>query len=88
MALGLLFGATCTGALLGSMPGMAVGAIVGTVRRRHLTLAYDAPRENAFLRFLVPALIAVVIWVLYFYLVLHHVLPALLKQEWHPSTRS
>lgn len=77
-AMGL--GAVCAGALLGCMPGMAIGAIVGAVRRPRLTLAYDAPRENALLRILIPALIAVAIWTAYFYLMFHYLFPFLMNR--------
>jgi hypothetical protein len=48
--------------LLCCMPGMAIGAIVGTIQRRHMVLAPDAPRENAVLRIGIPICIAFGVW--------------------------
>ena len=48
--------------LLCCMPGMAIGAIVGTIQRRHMVLAPDAPRENAVLRIGIPICLALAIW--------------------------
>ncbi len=61
----MLVGAAAGGALLFSMPGMAIGAIVGTVRRSKLPRAYDAPHENAFLRIAIPLVIGTALWVAY-----------------------
>jgi len=59
------------------MPGMAIGAAVGAVRRGKMTLAPDARRENALLRILIPTLIFAAVVVGYSAFVLHY-LPTLL----------
>jgi hypothetical protein len=61
----MLLGAAFSGALLFSMPGMAIGAAVGAIRRPHLARANDAPQENATLRIAIPLAIAAVLWTAY-----------------------
>ena len=60
-----LVGAGLAGAILGCLPGMAVGGIVGLVRRRRLTLAPDAEREPAnvvWKAVVAPVAAACVVW--------------------------
>jgi hypothetical protein len=63
---GALIGAAVSAALLSCMPGMAIGAIVGTIQRKKLVLAPDAPQENVVLRIGIPFCIAVAYWIAYF----------------------
>jgi hypothetical protein len=63
----MLLGAAFSGGLLYSMPGMTIGAIIGTIRRPRLTRAFDAPHENAMLRIAIPLVVAIVLWTTYFF---------------------
>jgi len=58
----MVLGSAFIGALLGSMPGMTVGAIIGTLRRPKLPRAYDAPNENAFIHIAIPLILSILIW--------------------------
>lgn len=64
--------AAFAGALLGCLPGMAIGGIVGLLRQERLRRAPDAPLEEgnpAVTSFLLPAASAVVLHALYFLVV-------------------
>ncbi len=61
----MLFGAAFGGGILFSMPGMAIGAAVGAIRRPRLARASDAREENAALRIVIPLAIAVIVWTAY-----------------------
>lgn len=76
----MMLGAAFAGGILWSMPGMSIGAAVGTVRRRELPLAYDAPHENAALRIAIPLIIGAVVWIAYIFLVRSY-LPVILKMK-------
>jgi hypothetical protein len=58
-------GAAFSGGLLWCMPGMTIGAIVGTIRRPRLQRAHDAPHENALLWVAIPMVVSIVLWVGY-----------------------
>lgn len=72
--------AAFSGGLLLSMPGMTVGAIVGTLRRPRLPRAYDAPPENATLRIAIPFVISIALWAAYLFLVRSYLLPMLTSE--------
>ncbi len=55
---GGFFGAAISGGILWSMPGMAIGAVVGVIRRRGLPRAVDAPHEKVTLLIAIPLVIA------------------------------
>jgi mannose/fructose/N-acetylgalactosamine-specific phosphotransferase system component IIC len=69
---GFYLGAISSGAALYSMPGMAVGAAVGALRRPRLALACDAPQESVTLRIAVPLAIAVAIWTVWYLLAVRY----------------
>jgi hypothetical protein len=62
----ILLIAALEGGVLFIMPGMAVGAAVGVIRRSHLELAKDAPKENVALRIAIPLIIGTAIWIALF----------------------
>lgn len=62
---GAFFGAAISGGILYSMPGMAIGAVVGVIRRRGLPRAIDAPHENVTLLIAIPLVIAAALWAVY-----------------------
>jgi hypothetical protein len=73
-----LLGVVFSGIILYSMPGMAIGAIVGAIRRPNISRAHDAPPENIMLRIVMPLLISIVLWAGYLTLA-RNLLPELLK---------
>lgn len=62
---GAFFGAAISGGILWSMPGMAIGAAVGVIRRRDLPRAVDAPHENMTFLIAIPLVIAAALWTAY-----------------------
>jgi hypothetical protein len=73
-----LLGAAFSGAVLGCMPGMTIGAIIGVVRRSTIVRAHDAPNEKPLLRIVIPLVISIAIWSGYLTLA-RNLLPRLLK---------
>jgi len=73
-----VLGAALSGGVLGFMPGMTVGAIVGVIRRPQIPKAADALPENAALRIAVPLVVSVAIWASYLTLA-RELLPELMK---------
>lgn len=65
----MVVGALLAGAVLGCLPGMAIGGFVGCVRRRRLPAARDAKREGRDLVWkavVLPLAGAAAVWALYF----------------------
>jgi hypothetical protein len=74
--LGALIGAVVAGGLLYCMPGMAIGAVVGVIRRRGLPRASDAPQESVTLRVAIPLLIGAALWTAYLLWARGYLMPA------------
>ena len=71
-----------TGAILGLLPGLTVGGIIGLSRRKNLPLAPDAVKEGPYLAFkvvLLPLIGSIIVGVAYVFLNLY-VLSRFLKQ--------
>ncbi len=74
----MLLGAAFSGAVLFSMPGMTVGAIIGAIRRPRIPRAFDAAPEKVVARIAVPFAVGSAVWVAYYFLVREY-LPQLLN---------
>ncbi len=61
----MLCGAAFSGGLLFCMPGMAIGAAIGVIRRPHPALGKHAPQENPWLRVGIPVVISIALWTAY-----------------------
>ena len=61
----VLTGALVAGALLLSMPGMAIGAAKAAINHSKHELAKDAPKENVALGIAIPVILSIVMWSCY-----------------------
>jgi hypothetical protein len=67
-----LTGAALAGSLLFSMPGRAIGAAIGAIRRPGLQVAGDAPHESTAYYIGVPLAVGIAIWAAYLVWGIHY----------------